>query len=110
MRILLDECVTNRLRQALKPDEFITVSEMGWSGIKNGKLLNKAVSEGFELLLTIDKNMEYQQNMSKYPITVVVFDVKRNKLEECLPLINLFFYSKLSAMKKGKVYKITSRS
>lgn len=108
MKILLDECVTKKLMKALKSHEVHTVTEIGWSGIKNGMLLSKAVGGGFDLLLTIDKNMEYQQNISAYPIAIVVFDVMRNKVEEYLPLIDLF-YQKLSTMEKGRVYKITAQ-
>jgi hypothetical protein len=68
--------------------------------------LSKVANEGFDLLLTIDKNMEYQQNIVAYPVIVDVFDVMRNKIEEYLPLIDLF-YQQLSTMEKGKVYKIT---
>ena len=82
MKILLDECATRKLRKVLDGDEIFTVTEMGWSGIKNGKLLSVAVKEGFDLLLTIDKNVEYQQNIVAYPISIVVFDVVRNKVEE----------------------------
>ena len=106
MKIPLDECVTKKLKQVLREDEVYTVTEMDWSGIKNGKLLSKVANEGFDLLLTIDKNMEYQQNIVAYPVIVDVFDVMRNKIEEYLPLIDLF-YQQLSTMEKGKVYKIT---
>ncbi|MEK6476573.1 hypothetical protein WJR50_03525 [Catalinimonas sp. 4WD22] len=80
---------------------------MGWSGLKNGNLLTKAVYNHFDILLTIDKNMVHQQNIKQFPITVVVFDVSRNKIEAYQPLLKEF-YKKSASFKKGKVYKITA--
>ena len=65
MKILLDECVTKKLKRYLSDFEVRTVVEMGWSGYRNGKLLNTAVLEHFDIVLSIDKNMVYQQNMTK---------------------------------------------
>jgi hypothetical protein len=64
MKILLDECVTKKLKQHLTEFEVKTVVEMDWSGLKNGHLLSAAVEEKLDILLTIDKNITYQQNMS----------------------------------------------
>jgi len=79
MKILLDECVTNKLKRHLNEFEVRTVVEMGWSGYRNGNLLSAAVGEQFDLLLIIDKNLVYQQNMTKYNIAVVVFETERSK-------------------------------
>ena len=57
MKILLDECVTKRLKSHLPEFEVYTVREMGWGGIKNGKLMDLCVENNFEILLTIDKNL-----------------------------------------------------
>jgi hypothetical protein len=54
MKILLDECVTRKLRQHLTEFEVKTVVEMGWSGLKNGSLLTAAIEDEFDILLTID--------------------------------------------------------
>ena len=55
---------------------------MGWSGIKNGKLMTLCVEHEFDILLTIDKNLRYQQNLDKYPITIVVLNSFTSKIEE----------------------------
>ena len=55
MKILLDECVTKHLKPSVEHHEVVTVVEMGWSGIKNGKLMAMCVENGFDTLLTIDK-------------------------------------------------------
>nr|MBA2329369.1 DUF5615 family PIN-like protein [Flavisolibacter sp.] len=56
MKILIDECVTKRLKQHLKEYEVFTVTQMHWNGLKNGKLLTECVSNNFTIVLTIDKN------------------------------------------------------
>ena len=86
MRLLLDECVPARLRQALPSHAVSTVGLQGWSGIKNGKLLALAAA-GFDAFVTVDKNLPYQQNTAALPIAVVVLDAKSNELPYLLPLL-----------------------
>ena len=74
MKILLDECVTKHLKPKLLPHEVSTICEMNWSGIKNGKLLTLCVENNFDILLTIDKNLQRQQNLNNYRIAIVIFD------------------------------------
>lgn len=61
MRVLLDECVPRALRQDLPGHDVKTVGEAGWAGVKNGALLRLAET-AFDVLLTVDRNLEYQQN------------------------------------------------
>ena len=86
MRLLLDECVPARLRKALPSHHVSTVPEQGWSGVKNGKLLLLA-AEKFDALITVDKNLPYQQNASLLPISVFVLDAPSIELRYLLPLI-----------------------
>ncbi len=105
MKILLDECVTGKLKNRLPEFEVQTVGEMLWSGLKNGQLLKVAVEAGFDILLTIDKNLEFQQNLNLYPITVVVLYVEMSKiefLEELLPM----FKEECRGFEKHKTYRI----
>ncbi len=62
--------------------EIYTVREQGWSGIKNGQLLQLMLKNQFQVLLTFDKNLQYQQNFSKYPIAVIVFATRINSYNE----------------------------
>lgn len=71
MKILLDECVTKRLKQHLKEYEVFTVTQMRWNGLKNGKLLTECVNNNFSIVLTIDKNLMFQQNLEKYPLPLL---------------------------------------
>jgi hypothetical protein len=104
-KLLLDECVPHRIRISLPEFEVYTVNFMGWGGIKNGKLLQLAVDNHFDLFLTTDKNLPYQQNVSKYPIAIVVFNVVRDELETMLLLLPKF--KKLAdGFEKNRIYVI----
>ncbi|MBD0295589.1 MAG: hypothetical protein M3342_19430 [Bacteroidota bacterium] len=105
MKILLDECVTKRLKPFLLDVEVFTVTEMRWNGIKNGKLLSLCVENGFDLLLTIDKNMMHQQNLDKFDITIVVLDSLTSKVEE-LKLFLPSFKVQVESFQKHKAYLI----
>ncbi|MEH2307909.1 DUF5615 family PIN-like protein [Nostoc sp.] len=87
MRILLDECVPRPLRRELTHYEVRTVVEMGWSGKKNGELLQLMIQESFTILLTTDQNLRYQQNLQQAGVAVVVLVASSNRLPDLLPLI-----------------------
>ena len=103
MKILLDECVTKRLKSHLAEFEVHTVREMGWGGIKNGKLMALCVENNFNLLLTIDKNLMFQQNLKKYSLTIVVIDSLTSKLEELIEFLPSF-KSKIGSFQKSQAY------
>ena len=86
MRLLLDECVPARLSRSLPTHQVSTVVRQGWSGIKNGRLLELA-AETFDALITVDKNLPYQQNTSRLPLAVIVLDAVSNELSFLLPLM-----------------------
>jgi predicted nuclease of predicted toxin-antitoxin system len=86
MRLLLDESLPNRLRRSLPSHTVQTVVEMGWGGVKNGKLLTLAAQQ-FDAFLTADKNLQYQQNLEALPLAVVVLDALSNELLHLLPLM-----------------------
>ena len=65
MRLLLDESVPSRLRRFLPNHDVKTVVEMGWSGIKNGRLLTLVAAE-FDAFLTVDKNLPHQQHLASW--------------------------------------------
>jgi hypothetical protein len=86
MRILLDECVPARLGRELVGHEVRTVPEMGWASRENGTLL--ALAEGkFDVFLTTDQRLSYQQAVSKCEIALVVLVARRNKIEFLLRLL-----------------------
>ncbi len=86
MRILLDESLPRKLGFSLTSHHVRTVQQMGWSGLTNGKLLAAATSQ-FDVLVTGDQNMRYQQNTEQLSLSVVVLVAPNNKLESFLPMI-----------------------
>ncbi len=86
MRILLDEDLPRRLGALLVGHENSTVPRSGWAGIKNGKLLALAATK-FEVFLTMDQNLEFQQNLANLPIAVLVVEAVSNRMEHLLPLV-----------------------
>ena len=77
MKLLLDENLPKRLKADLINHEVYTVRDKSWNGIKNGELLKLMLLDGFDALLTFDKNLQYQQNFLKYSIPVLVLNAKR---------------------------------
>lgn len=88
MKLLLDESVPKRLG-ALFPGEFEvrTVQQMGWTGSSNGDLLRLAYEHGFDVLITVDQGIEYEQNLAYLPIPVIVMAASKNRLQELSPLV-----------------------
>lgn len=105
MKILLDECVTKRLKTHLTEFEVFTVTEMGWSGVKNGKLMTLCIDNGFDVLLTIDKNLMYQQNPNKYPLTIAVLNCQTSKIEELITFLPSF-KAQVYSFEKSMAYLI----
>lgn len=106
MKILLDECVTKHLKPHLINHQVSTVRELGWSGVKNGKLMTLCVENGFDILLTIDKNLQHQQNLETYPIIIVILNSSTSKVEELLTFLPEL-ESKLPTYKKHAAYLIS---
>ncbi|MEX2173536.1 MAG: DUF5615 family PIN-like protein [Pirellulaceae bacterium] len=87
MRILIDECLNWRLGRALTGHFFTSVSKLGWSGITNGRLLALAEQNSFDVLLTGDRNLGYQQQTSQQHIAIVVLAGAGIQLHQTLPLM-----------------------
>lgn len=87
MKLLLDENLPKRLKTDF-PDHIIhTVRDKGWNGIKNGQLLELLINEGFDALLTFDKNLQHQQNFKKYTVAVIVLNAPINTYSELSKLV-----------------------
>ena len=86
MKVLLDECVDWRLARDIVGHEVRTARQMGWSATKNGDLLARA-SEHFDVFVTVDRNLTFQQNTASLPIAVVVLQAKTNRLADFKPLV-----------------------
>jgi predicted nuclease of predicted toxin-antitoxin system len=86
MRILLDENLDWRLGRGLLGHEVESVHRLGWAGIQNGVLLEKANETGFEVLITMDSNMSFQQNLARQRLKIVVLRARSNRLADTFPL------------------------
>jgi hypothetical protein len=94
MNILLDECTPRAVKKRLPHLAIHTVQEMGWSGVKNGKLL-KLADQQFDVLITTDKNLRYQQNLARVKLAFILLPTNRvrvvisliPKIEEALKTI-----------------------
>ena len=85
MKLLLDECVPRNLKSHLPGVECQTVPEAGLAGKKNGELLSLAERAGFQVFLTVDRGIEYEQNLQHRAIGVVVIHAKSSRLDDLLP-------------------------
>jgi hypothetical protein len=104
MRVLLDECVPRALRDELPGHDVKTVTESGWIGVKNGELLRLA-AERFDVLLTVDRNLEYQQNFQGAAIAVIVMHAQSNDVAALQPLMPKVLEA-IPAAVRGKVTNI----
>ncbi len=87
MRLLLDECVPRPLKRELAGHEASTVVDEGWSSKRNSELLSLMVAHGFQAFLTVDQNLQFQQNIAASGIAVVVVMARTNRLKELRPLV-----------------------
>jgi predicted nuclease of predicted toxin-antitoxin system len=93
MRVLLDECIPRKFKFSLAPLECQTVPEAGFAGKKNGELLGLAEGN-FDVFVTLDKGVEFQQNLADKKIAIVIIRARSNRLahvqhhaESCLSAI-----------------------
>jgi predicted nuclease of predicted toxin-antitoxin system len=86
VRVLIDECLNWRLGRALTGHYCTSVQKMGWSGMKNGELLALAQDQ-FDVFLTGDRNLSFQQNVTNFQIAVVILHASSTQLHQTLPLM-----------------------
>jgi predicted nuclease of predicted toxin-antitoxin system len=86
VRVLLDEDLPVNLRHYIQGHDVETVTWKGWKGIKNGKLLDLAEQE-FDVFITFDQNLHFQQNISKRKLGIIVLVASNDQLHSLLPLM-----------------------
>ena len=104
MKLLLDKCVPRRLKRDFSGHEVFTIDEAGFKGLKNGDLIG-AASGIFEVLITVDKNIENQQNRNNLPLAIIILSAKSNRYESLSPLISEAL-KVLENIKIGEITKI----
>ena len=105
MKILLDECLPRKLKRSIQGHNCMTVPEAGFAGRKNGMLLSLAESSGFDIFLTIDEGLEYQQNLDKRKIAIIMIRAKSNRLADVLPHLPACL-SLLSTIRAGQFARV----
>lgn len=105
MKILLDECIDRRFAAKLPGHEVRTVPQAGWAGIKNGELMRLAESE-FDVFITVDRNLSYQQNLPQYRIALIVLKAFSNRVDALAPLADLVLDT-IQTAEKGKATLIS---
>lgn len=100
MKVLLDENLPKKLKLDLQEFEVFTVRDKDWNGKKNGELLSLLLLDNFDVLITFDKNLQYQQNFKKYSIPVIVLNATDNThitLVKLIPQIKTMLKSELKS-------------
>jgi hypothetical protein len=75
VKVLLDENLDHALRKLLGQHEVVTVTYMGWTGLKNGELLRTAEDNGIDVLLTGDQTLTYEQNLTERRLAIVRYQL-----------------------------------
>ncbi|MCX6599033.1 MAG: hypothetical protein NTV70_21985 [Acidobacteria bacterium] len=87
MKILLDECLPIDFRHHLPGHEVHTSEWAGMKGLKNRLLLQQAESAGYEVLITVDQGLRYQQNLAQRKISILMIRSRTNQMEDLVPLV-----------------------
>lgn len=103
MTVLLDENLPIRLGVHFMGHEVYSVRQMGWSGKRNGELIQLMIQHGFDALVTFDKRIPYQQNFDKYPISVFLLYASDNTYHTLLDLVPKVLEALSSQTKPGAV-------
>ena len=106
MRVLLDECLPRKLKRDLAGHDSRTVPEMGWASKENGELLELAAVQ-FDVFLTVDRNLSYQQDLGRFNIAIVVLVARGNRLADLRPLMPQVL-EVLAGIRAGQVLRVGS--
>jgi len=103
MRVLIDECLPRQLKREIVGHDVLTVKEMGWAGTKNGALLRKMIGQ-FDVFVTIDGNLQYQQDLRNAQIAVIVLKATSSRIESLRPLM-VEVCEKLNNIQPGEIVR-----
>ncbi len=103
MRIFLDECIDRRLARQIAGHDVLSAQQMGWSGRKNGELL-ALVAAQFDIFLTVDRNLSFQQNVPAFDIAVIVLRSASNRLADLQNLVPELLAALADAPRRAVTY------
>ena len=107
MKLLLDENLPHLMRLELPGHDVFTAAYMGLGGVENGELLRRAAAAGFDALVTNDRGLEYQQNLTTLPLAVVVVLAPANTIEALRPAFPLLLAA-LTGLRPCEFIKVTA--
>ena len=105
MRILLDECIDERFRNSLPAHDCQTARYAGLAGVENGELLKAAEAAKFDVFLTVDQGIEYQQNLTRRNIAIIILRSKSSRLKDLLSLLPACL-AHIETIRPGQIVKI----
>ena len=105
MRVLIDECIDERFRNSLPEHDCQTARYAGLAGLKNGELLIAAETAKFDVFLTVDQGIEYQQNLTGRNIAIIIFRTKSNRLKDLLPHVGVCL-AYIESIQPGQIVRI----
>ena len=105
MRILIDECIDERFRNSLTGHDSQTTRYAGLTGLKNGDLLKAAEAAKFDVVLTVDQGIEYQQNLSGRKIAIIILRGSSSRLQSLLQLVPACL-AHLESIQPGQIVRI----
>jgi predicted nuclease of predicted toxin-antitoxin system len=109
-KILLDENLPRPLAKLFtEPLDVVSVHDMGWAEKKNGDLIRSMLEEGFEFLLTADKNLQNQQNLEKYPVRLILLRTFDNRFKTLVPYVAIIQEAIINAAHSEQVIEIDLR-
>ena len=106
MLVLLDESLPRQLALEFSEFECRTVRQQKWTGFSNGELLRKAESEGFNVFVTADQNLQYQQNLSNSNLGIIVVAARSNRINDLKPLVPKIKES-IKTVKQGQTMRVS---
>ena len=107
MKLLLDENLPHRLRVEIPGHQVMTVAYMRWSGISNGRLLTLAADQGFDVLITNDRGLEYEQDQGSLPVGVIILMIPSNTMSSIRPLYPQL-QAVLQTIRRGNLVKVSA--
>ena len=105
MKVLLDECLPRKLKNSLAMHECRTVPEAGLAGKRNGELLSLAEEQGYAIFLTMDKGVEYEQNLRRRKLAIIILRAKSNRLADLLPSLPDCL-ARMETIKPGEIVSV----
>lgn len=108
MKVLIDECLPRKIKNHLTEHDCRTVPEAGLAGKRNGELLSHAEQQKYEIFLTMDKGVEYEQNLRGLSLAIIILRAKSNRLADLLPYV-AHCLEEMKSIQPGEVVRVGLR-